>query len=255
MKWIWIMTLCILPASVQGGTLPSKITVGTDDMRPWVDRDAADFGFISRIVSRAFGLVRVQLHLDWMPWKRLFHPIHSQVFDAVFPMGYNEERAKIFLYSDELIKLDRVACHRKDQPFELNSAEDFRGKTIAFRRGAYFGPLYTKLLEQNLASFIEADNDLSMIKMLIAKRIDIFFCQPREMKQSMQTYVRAGLLEVEEMDQVVTKGKPILSAPLHVGFPRRTSEGQDSMISIQLRDRFNKGLAKLKAAEPPMAFA
>jgi polar amino acid transport system substrate-binding protein len=252
MKWFWITILCILSASVHAGTLPSKITIGTDEMRPWVDREAQDFGIISRIVSRAFELVQVQLDFEWMPWKRLFHPIHSQVLDAVFPMGYNADRAKIFLYSDELIKLDRVACHRKDQPFTWNTPEDFRGKRIAFRRGAHFGPLYTQLVEQNLASFIEADSDLSMIKMLIAKRIDLFFCQPREMKQSMQTYVRTGLLEAEEMDEVITQGKPILSAPLHVGFPRRTSEGRDSIISIQLRDRFNKGLAQLKLAEPQL---
>ncbi|HET9236679.1 MAG TPA: transporter substrate-binding domain-containing protein [Oligoflexus sp.] len=252
MKWLWITMLCILSASVRAGTLPSKITVGTDDMRPWVDRDAPEFGIIARIVSRAFGLVQIQLHFEWVPWKRLFHPIHGQAFDAVFPMGYNDERARIFLYSDELIKLDRVACHRKDQPFVWTAAEDFRGKKIAFRRGAHFGPLYTQLLERNLASFIEADSDLSMIKMLLAKRIDLFFCQPREIKQSMQTYVNAGLLEAGEMSQVVTKGKPILSAPLHVGFPRRTSGGQDSVLSIQLRDRFNKGLARLKAAEPQL---
>lgn len=252
MKWIWITLLCILSGSVQAGTLPSKITVCTDQMRPWVDREAPDLGIISRIVSRAFGLVQVQLEFEWMPWKRLFHPIHSQVFDAVFPMGYNAERAKIFLYSDELIKLDRVACHRKDQPFTWNTPEDFRGKKIAFRRGAHFGPLYTELVEKNLATFIEADSDLSMIKMLIAKRIDLFFCQPREMKLSLQTYVRAGLLEAKEMAAVVTTGKPILSAPLHVGFPRRTSDGRDSILSIQLRDRFNKGLAKLKAAEPQL---
>lgn len=255
MKWFWITVLCILSASVQAGTLPSKITIGTDDMRPWVDRDAADFGIISRIVTRAFGLAQVQLHFEWMPWKRLFHPIHSQVFDAVFPMGYNADRAKIFLYSDELIKLDRVACHRRDQPFSWNSPEDFRGKTIAFRRGAHFGPLYTQLVEKNLASFIEADSDLSMIKMLIAKRIDLFFCQPRETKQSMQTYIHAGLLEAAEMEQVITSGKPILSAPLHVGFPRRTSEGRDSILSIQLRDRFNKALARLKVTEPELFIA
>jgi polar amino acid transport system substrate-binding protein len=250
MKWLWLTILCILSAHAQAGSLPSKITIGTDEMRPWVDRDARDFGIISRIVSRSFGLAQIQLHFEWIPWKRLFHPIHSQIFDAVFPMGYNEDRAKIFLYSDELIKLDRVACHRKDQPFVWNSPEDFRGRRIAFRRGAHFGPLYAQLLKQNLASFIEADTDLSMIKMLIAKRVDLVFCQPREMRQSMQTYVRAGLLEAYEMDQVVTEGKPILSAALHVGFPRRTSGGQDSILSIQLRERFNKGLAKLKTAEP-----
>ena len=250
MKWLWIAILCILPAYAGAGTLPSKITIGTDDMRPWVDHEAADYGIISRIVSRAFELVQVQLHFEWVPWKRLFHPGHSQMLHAAFPMGYNEERARIFLYSDELIKLDRVACYRKDQPFVWNSAEDFRGKTIAFRRGAHFGPLYTQLLEQKLATFIEADNDLSMVKMLVAKRIDLFFCQPREIKQSMQTYVRTGLLEEYEKNQVFTQGRPILSAPLHVGFPRRTSAGQDSMISIRLRDRFNKGLAKLKATEP-----
>lgn len=252
MKWFWITLLCILPAYARAGTLPSKITIGTDDMRPWVDREAADYGIISRIVSRAFGLVEVQLEFEWVPWKRLFHPIHSQMLDAAFPMGYNDERARIFLYSDELIKLDRVACHRKDQPFVWNSAEDFRGKTIAFRRGAHFGPLYKQLLEQKLASFIEADTDLSMVKMLIARRVDLFFCQPREIKQSMQTYVQAGLLDEDEKNLVITQGKPILSAPLHVGFPRRTSEGHDSIISIQLRDRFNKGLAKLKATEPQL---
>jgi hypothetical protein len=54
MKWFWITLLCILPAYARAGTLPSKITIGTDDMRPWVDREAADYGIISRIVSRAF---------------------------------------------------------------------------------------------------------------------------------------------------------------------------------------------------------
>lgn len=252
MKRLWITCLCILSAYAHAGTLPSKITIGTDDMRPWVDRDVADYGIVSRIVSRAFELVQIQLDFEWMPWKRLFHPVHSQMLDAAFPMGYNEERARIFLYSDELIKLDRVACHRKDRPFAWNSAEDFRGKTIAFRRGAYFGPLYTQLLEQKMATFIEADTDLSMVKMLIAKRVDLFFCQPREIQQSMETYVRGGLLEEHEKNQVITKGKPILSAPLHVGFPRRNAEGHDSLISIQLRNRFNKGLAKLKATEPQL---
>jgi ABC-type amino acid transport substrate-binding protein len=252
MKWFWITILCILSASARAGTLPSKITLGTDDMRPWVDRESADYGIIARIVGRAFGLVQIQLALEWMPWKRLFHPIHSQGLHAVFPMGYSEERARIFLYSDELVKLDRVACHRKDQPFTWTSAEDFRGKRIAFRRGAHFGPLYTQLLEQKLATFVEADNDLSMVKMLVAKRIDLFFCQPREIQQSMQVHVQMGLLEEAEKNQVITKGKPILSAPLHVGFPRQTSDGKDSIISIELRDRFNKGLKKLKTTEPQL---
>jgi polar amino acid transport system substrate-binding protein len=252
MKWLWTALLCILSHDAGAGTLPSKVRLGTDDMRPWVDRDAANLGIIPRIVTRAFTLAQIQVEYEWMPWKRLFHPIHSSMLDAVLPMGFSEERARIFLYSDPLIELDRVACHRKSQPFVWNSPEDFRGKTIAFRRGAYFGPLYAHLAKHNMAHFIEADNDLSMIKMLIARRIDLFFCQPREMQLSMQSSIRAGLLEAKEMEQISTKGKPILSAPLHVGFPRRPQNGQDSIISIQLRDRFNKGLAQLKESEPQL---
>jgi polar amino acid transport system substrate-binding protein len=221
-------------------------------MRPWVDYDAPDHGIITRIVTRAFAFVHLQTEYHWLPWKRLFHPTHGRSFDAAFPMGLSEERKKIFLFSDPLIQLDRVACHRKDEPFRWEKPEDFRGKTIAFRRGAYFGPLYSYLVEHELATFIEADNDLSMMKMLLAKRIDLFFCQPREIKLSMQNFVDAGLMKQQEAKHISTGGKPILSASLHVGFPRRQVQGQDSIISIQLRDRFNKGLARLKASEPEL---
>lgn len=252
MKWLGMAVLCILCSSARAGTLPSKIHAGTNDMPPWVDQGAPDFGIIARIVKRAFALAQVQTEYFWIPWKRLFHPTHSSNLDAVFPMGFNEERAKVFLYSDPLVQLDRVACHRKAQPFHWDSPQDFKGKTIAFRRGAHFGPLYAYLVENNLARFMEADNDLSMVKMLLAKRVDLFFCQPREMRLSIETYVRTGLLEPHEAAQISTQGKPILSAPLHVGFPRRTILGQDSLISLGLRDRFNKGLARLKATEPEL---
>lgn len=252
MKWYWMALLCFLCNFARAGTLPSKVQIGTDDMRPWVDQEAQDFGIIARIVTRAFALMQVQTEYFWVPWKRLFHPTHSSTLDAAFPMGFNEERARIFLYSDPLVQLDRVACHRKDKPFHWDTPQDFKGKTIAFRRGAHFGPLYTHLLENKLARFIEADTDLSMVKMLLARRVDLFFCQPREMQLSIDTYVRTGLLEPHEAAQVSTRGKPILSAPLHVGFPRRRVQGRDSIISQELRDRFNKGLARLKATEPQL---
>src|SRR5687768_7192115 len=117
MQWMRIMLLWIATGEAYAGTLPSMVTVGTDDMRPWVDRDAPHFGIIARIVSRAFELAQLQTQLEWIPWKRLFHRVYSRTFDAVFPMGYSDERAAIFLYSDDLLQLDRIACHHKSKPF------------------------------------------------------------------------------------------------------------------------------------------
>jgi len=245
-----LMWLFVRAFPAQGENLPSKIILGTNEMRPWVARDLPEYGIISRIVIRAFAKAQMQSEVVWVPWKRLFNRTIDSRIAAAYPMGVSEERLKLFHYSDAIFHLDRVACHLKSKGFTWKTIEDFRGKTIAFKRGAYFGELYKQLKERNLVTFVELDSDLAMMKMLLAHRIDLFFCQERETNENMQRLVEVGQLTIAESEAIGTSGRSILSAPLFVGFPRFFKDGSENMLGTQIRDRFNRGLALLRKDEP-----
>lgn len=224
-----------------------RITVGTYDIKPIIDRDEPGLGPLTQLVRAAFHAVSIETSVKWIPWKRLFSPGLEANVDALFPMGYNPGRAAHFLFSDPLMQWDRSVCFLKTRPFHWKSYRDFHDKVIAFERGSHFGPLYQYLVDRKAATFVEVNSDLSAIKLLLSERVDLFFCAPEETRAELSSLQKKGLLSAEEVGRIAFGEQTILSAPLHLTLPKFTRQGRENKKSQELLALFNSGLAQVKA--------
>ncbi len=110
-----------------------------------------------------------QVQIKTCPWKRC--QIIAQN-EGAFITGFskNDERLKIFLYSNAIMYDDLVIVTKKGKEFSLTDPKSIKGKVIGAQMGVGFGAKNEGLKE---GMIIETDSsDINRVKKLMYNRID-----------------------------------------------------------------------------------
>ena len=168
---LFVLLLCLIHLP----TKAEQLTVVTGQWPPFIDETAANRGFWSEIVTRAFEKAGIQTTLKFLPWKRVEFQIdhHNQVS---FAWIRTEEREKKWLFSDQFIVGRMIAISRSDQPISWQTYHDLKpfriGLTAGYSSGEAFDQFKTQLKVD------EAPTDEMSLTMLLLKRVDLIVMNP-----------------------------------------------------------------------------
>ena len=94
---------------------------------PFLSEHAPHHGFASHIITEAFALVGVEVEYGFFPWKRSFKLAKEGKWDGSAVWWENEERRKLFYFTDLVVPTKVVFFHLKSTEFDWTTYEDLRG--------------------------------------------------------------------------------------------------------------------------------
>jgi len=148
-----------------------KITLANGEWAPYLSKDLKHYGYMSHIVSEAFAKEGIEVEYVFLPWKRGFEEAKEGKFQGSLIWGYNDERAKDFIYSDTVAELGTSLFYNKNKPIEWSEATDLK----KYKMGGVIGYAYgiEELEKQGILKIDRIGKDVGNYKKLAAGRLDI----------------------------------------------------------------------------------
>ncbi|MCX7217652.1 MAG: transporter substrate-binding domain-containing protein [Burkholderiales bacterium] len=179
-----------------------------DQLRPISPLYQAMFDYFEQDMGVKFEIRRY-------PWTRLLQ--HAENGDGlVWAMTKNQERLRIFHYSQPIFRRYVWIATRSDASFKFASLADLKGKTLGLVRGASYGDDF----DQQKGKLFQVEEDVAApaarMKKLINKRMDVMLFSHRYTTASaVQAYLNAEAKNLH-LDLPPGVSFSILSKPLLV---------------------------------------
>ncbi len=171
MKWFYFVFLFIILLFNSNPVFADKkIVLNTMESEPYQSKYLANNGFLVEISKKAFKRAGYDLEVRFVPWKRAIVESVDGLVDGVLGAWYNDERTKLFAYTDTIGESRLIFLKRKDQVIKYNTLQDLE----KFRIGVVNGYTYTKEFDQSpfLMKEVVVSSEINLRK-LIYKRIDL----------------------------------------------------------------------------------
>lgn len=148
----------------------NTVNLATLDWEPYIGEKLKDQGYVATLVREAYRVSGYTSDLKFMPWARVVAMAREGKFDGYLPEYYSETLKKDFLVSEPFPGGPLGFFKRKGENISFKTLEDLKDYTIGVVRG------YVNTEAFDKASFLQKDvanNDLTNLKKLIGKRIDL----------------------------------------------------------------------------------
>jgi polar amino acid transport system substrate-binding protein len=130
-------------------------------------------GYSWDVVRDSFHAMGYTIKLKVTPWKRAMKMTKSGKMDILMPAGKNEQRQKIFYYSQEPInEANFVIYVNKDSNLKWDGLQSLHGKDIAVRRGFNYGNKWIE--NKGQMDLHQVNSIMTGFKLLDAGRVDGF---------------------------------------------------------------------------------
>ncbi|MCG8568881.1 MAG: transporter substrate-binding domain-containing protein [Spirochaetes bacterium] len=215
-------------------TVKQELYLITLEWEPFIGTKLKNDGFIIEIVEKSFFAVGYQtIKIEYFPWKRCMEMGKNNMTDAIIGAWYNEERAKIYHYSEPMITNKKMFFKLKENQVinHYTTLKDLSAYSIGVIRG------FTYSQEFDNADYLNKDEcvDVAMLfKKLVAGRVDLVIDEYYTTLYILQNDLATFKPDIEVISP------PLKEDPLYVIFPKGRKN------SKQLRDQFNEGLNILK---------
>jgi len=208
-----------------------EITLANGEWAPYMSKDLKHAGYMSHIVTEAFAEEGIKVKYVFLPWKRGFEDAKDGKFEGSLIWGYNEDRAKDFLFSEPVAELGTSLFHQKGKNIDWSKPEDLAKYKIGGVVGYAYG--IEELEKQGVVKVDRIGKDVGNYKKLAAGRLDIVL-EDTEVGHS--TLSKLGLT-----DKINAHPKPLKNRKYSVIISKKTPNAQS------LLEAFNNGLKKLIA--------
>lgn len=215
----------------------STITLTNGEWPPITSNQLDDGGFFSHISKAAFALEGIDVDYRYMPWKRAMETAKHGKYQGSIAWRKTPKWEKDFLYSDPVFSIQTVFFFNKATRINWNDLYDLGHLKFGGTRGFLYLDLLEPVIKRAGGKLEIANADLTNMKKLAERRIDIFPCA-----LSVGHFLMNNHLTASERASIRVGTKSILDGELYVLISREVSNGQDII------DRFNRGLAKLRAS-------
>ncbi len=224
------LIMLITFALVANLSFAEKITLANGEWAPYLSKGLKHSGYMSHIVSEAFAEEGIEVEYVFLPWKRGFEDAKSGKFEGTLIWGYNDERAKDFLYSDTVARLGTSLFHMKGKALEWDKPEDL----AKYKMGGVIGYAYgiEELEKQGVLKVDRIGKDVGNYKKLAAGRLDVVL---EDTEVGHETLNKMNLT-----DKITADAKTLKSRDYSVIFSKKSPNAQ------RLLDAFNRGLKKLQ---------
>jgi polar amino acid transport system substrate-binding protein len=206
-----------------------KITLANGEWAPYLSKDLKHYGYMSHIVSDAFAEEGIEVEYVFLPWKRGFEDAKEGKYQGSLIWGYNDDRAKDFIYSDTVAELGTSLFYNKNKPIEWNEPIDLK----KYKMGGVIGYAYgiEDLEKQGILKIDRLGKDVGNYKKLAAGRLDIVL---EDTEVGHESVNKLGMT-----DQIIAHPKTLKPRKYSVIISKKTPNAQ------ALVDAFNRGLKKL----------
>ncbi len=190
-------------------------------------------GIAVEVAEKVFSQLAVKLKLgDILPWKRQQYYLETGEIDLVIAAYYNDDRAKIFSYSDPYHTDDiRVFVH-KDRLFDFKNLHSLKGKLGLRPLGGTYGNQFDKFAVDHLNIEEYFYTEYGM-KRLHSKRVDFLVLA---LLDGLLTAKKYGISA-----NIVPLPKNVTQLPIHFLLSNKSP-------CIKLLERINHILTELKAS-------
>jgi polar amino acid transport system substrate-binding protein len=190
---------------------------------------AAD-GLYPRLLQEILDQTGQKVEIKAYPWKRaLMHSAEGK--GAVAGAYKNNERLKIYDYSNPFYQEKLVIFVNKNNPFEFNSIEDLKGKVVGVNRGWSYGQEFDDARANNLFDVNIRNQPNENFTMLALGRIDCLILD----EQSGESFIQIMGLE----DKVVSLSNAFSVTDGHLIIPKTLKK--EAFLS-----EFNAALEKIQ---------
>ncbi len=238
-----LMALLVAALSTAMAAFAQNIRVVTEEMAPYNfmdDKDRRVSGLATELVEEVLKRAKLDYYIDLYPWARSYRLAQDAPNVAIYSMGRNEEREKLFKWVGLLVNREVFMYKLKGRP-ELKASQLTDLKSM--RLGGIRDGIRTTYLRQQGLDVEESTDDTSNIKKLQARRIDAF---PIDEPNLVYLSERSGI-DFDSMERLMKLEK--LSGGLYLAFSLRTpdyvvNKCRAALDSMQRDGSFSKITAK-----------
>lgn len=212
----------------------------TTEWPPFSGESLPGNGLLSIIVKGAFAHHGTETRLSVIPWRRALQSMSpgENTADAIFPLYGSAPRRSTF-YLSEAISFSPVGfVFVRGSAFDWQTLADLDGLTIGTVGGYVNTPSFDARVASGRIKIIEANDDLSLLRLLQAGRVDAVV-----MDQLVVRHLLDTLTEFQTTRRLFIFHRQALAfESLHVGF-KRTPDGRF------LRNIFDRSLRALRCTD------
>lgn len=228
-----------LPVPAMAQTAPPRgdapLTLGYGDWPPFFSAEMPGQGLFARIVSDAFAREGLRVEYQEMPWRRAQALVETGALLGSPGWAWNEERARLLLYSDPVLISRNQLFHLKHQPLPAGAEQDLRRLRLGATAGYHYGALIQQQERAGQLQIDRAPNDLSSLRKLLAGRVDAVL-----MNREVGLYLLDRRFSAAERAQFAMVERPLSQLSLHLLMSKARQEAP------ALLQAFNRGLVRLK---------
>ncbi|WP_018151745.1 substrate-binding periplasmic protein [Leeia oryzae] len=226
-----MLLICGLASLAQGESL----SIAATDYKPYISDQLPDGGILTRVLTEVLQKQGADYQLITVPNNRAIEGAMQGAYDATFGWAYTPERAQKMLYSDPIATFKMVFFQRKANRIHWTSMQQLTPYPIGVTKGNFVSKEFSALSKQGKLKVDEAFDDLSGLRKLLMKRIDLF---PMEIEAGQ--YLIQSSLTVQEQQDLVPSDEVIWQVPVYFLINRNVAGASEFM------SKFNQILHSLK---------
>jgi polar amino acid transport system substrate-binding protein len=167
------------------------LTLATLNWPPYIGEDLCNKGWVFQLAVALLTSKGYQVHIEFYPWARSVKLVEEGNVDVLFPDYFiessapsdvvaNKKRRELLELSNEFPGGEIALLKRKGYDFKLKKdLSNLKGKFIGVIRGYQNTPEFDTMMDAKLFNVIKAVNELQLMNLLVAKRVDFIIGDPK----------------------------------------------------------------------------
>tara|TARA_B110001454_G_scaffold207567_1_gene219105 strand:+ start:7 stop:939 length:933 start_codon:yes stop_codon:yes gene_type:complete len=167
------------------------LTLVTLNWPPYISEDLCNKGWVFQFAVALLTSKGYQVNIQFYPWARSVKLVEQGNVDILFPEYFiessapsdviaNKKRRELLVLSNKFPGGEIALLKRKGYDFELNQdLSNLIGKSIGVVRGYQNTPEFDAMMDAKLFDVIKAVDELQLMKLLAAKRVDFIIGDPK----------------------------------------------------------------------------
>lgn len=228
--------LCTAPLWLQAAPARRNLHLSNQEYPPYMGESLPAGGILSAVVSEIFSRLNIDIGYEWFPNNRTLQLARTGHVDGSLGWTPTADRLKDLLFSDEILPFRMVLMHRAGESYAWKTLADLAPYRFGTTVGNFYSDTFSSLHGKGLLKVDSASDDVTNLRKLIARRIDLF---PIEAETGL-LLLRTNL-PARDIDKLVIQDRPYWSTPLCMVLSRKMPQAPALMAA------FNRELARMKA--------
>ncbi|PKG81625.1 amino acid ABC transporter substrate-binding protein [Colwellia sp. 75C3] len=166
------------------------INLATLNWPPYISEDVCNKGWVFQFTVAILASKGYQVNIHFYPWARSVMLVEQGKMDILFPEYFIEssapsdavlgkKRRELLALSNKFAGGDLSLLKRKGYAFDLQAdLGNLKGKIIGVVRGYQNTPEFDAMMDAKQFAVVEAVDELQLVKLLVAKRVDLIIGDP-----------------------------------------------------------------------------